>query len=264
MDESIQFNWASLETLVPLCLEFCDQCRKGQDVDIRNMADKVGEAFGIEDIDNFANRRIRNGVESGLGRLFDGEESEELAKIFASMCKPIAEVVVAYAKGEKNASGFMGILGNIHLEGIERLKSILQKTPCISDRIADGLAKQFGPYLVSIYCFSAAYKIYCKAAQDAELAKMHRIEIERFLCEAIEHLKIQRAEMERLLDDALLSRLVPFDKAIGAMDKAVLFDDDDAFVAANSDLRVLFGGRMQYRNKEEFEVLMLSDETFRL
>ena len=264
MNESMQFSWTSLETLIPLCFEFCNQFKRGEDADLRGVVDEVGKAFGINDVDSFVDGRIRNGVEGGLNRLFDGGESKELAKMFASMCKPVAEAVIEYAKGEKNAAGFTKALGNVHLEGAKKLKSAFLQIPGVPEEGAEVLAKRFGPYLISFYCFSAAYKIYRKAAQDAELARMRRMEIERLSCEAIEYLKAQRTEMEHVLSDALLSRLIPFGEAVEAMDEAVLSNDDDAFVAANSDLRALFGGEIQYRNKREFDGLMLSDEAFRL
>ena len=70
--------------------------------------------------------------------------------------------------------------------------------------------------------------------------------------------------MEQLVDTYLLDRLLPFAEGMTAMDQAVLDGDDNRFIEANAELWQLFGRDAQYKSADEFEALMLSEETFRL
>ena len=59
MTEQIGFDWDALDRLIPLCLDFYQQHKKGETVDLHDAACKIGQAFEIDDIDEFAKERIK-------------------------------------------------------------------------------------------------------------------------------------------------------------------------------------------------------------
>lgn len=264
MSESIQLNWSALLQLVSLCSQFKEQKEKGEKVDLHDAAHKVGAAFGIEDIDKASVQKVRTVMESGFAQGVDEQSAKALASLFASSAKPVMTLVVGFAKGDKQPVDFIAGLNDICFGKVGEMQSLLQNALGVPDETANFLAGKLGPYLVSVYAFAAAYNIYQQAAHDAALARVHRLEIEQLTAESICQLKQQRAEMEQMVDGYLLNRLQPFAEGMAAMDQAVLDGDDNRFIEANAELWQLFGRDAQYKSGDEFEALMLSEETFRL
>lgn len=264
MSTEIQLSWSALDTLIPLCLELKERLGNKENIDFQDVASKVGSAFGIEDVDEFIKEKVRQGLERGFGTVLDGEDSKKLSALFAGLCKPVMTFVFRYVKGEANASQLLRSLEDLYARNAADMQHVLEQELGISGEAAELLAGKIVRCLVSVHCFAGAYKIYQRAAQDAELARQHRLEIERLSAEAISRLKAERQELESRLDEFLLSRLDPFDAATMAMDQAIVDDDDDGFVSANAELWELFGRKAQYRSAAEFDGLMSSDEAFKL
>ena len=264
MSEALQLQWPALEELLPLCFNFIEQARGEEGIDLHDAVNNAGRLFGIEDVDEHALAAIEEAVGDGLGQAFDGKDARAVAAIFAAAGDPIMTAVVAFAKGECDAAGFVQSLNAVHLGNISQLQVALQAALGVPEDAASALSGRFGPYLLSIYCLTAAFKIYKRAAHDVQLAKERRIEAERLAAEAVSGLKAERAEMNAVVSAYLLDRLVPFQEGMLAMDRAILDDDDDGYIRANAELWGLFGREAQYSTASEFDDLMLSDEAFRL
>lgn len=264
MSETLQLDWSALEKLLPICAGFAKQKHEGADVDLHETINAIGQALGIEDVEAFVADQLKAAMETGLGQVMSGKDAAAIALLFAENSKPIMQLVIKFATGGSNAVDFVRAINKILFSSTDKLQFILQHSLGISDQAAASLAGTFGPYLVSIYCFIAAFKIYQRAAKDAQLAKERRIEAERLSQEAIALIKAEREEMDGLLSKYMLDRLLPFDEGVAAMDQAILDDDDDGFIRANAGLWEVFGREAQYSNASEFEDLMLSDEAFKL
>lgn len=268
MGETITLSWDALQQLVPLCVEFSEQRKRGEQIDLHDVANKAAAALGIEDLDGELKQRLGQGLEGtlqeGLGTAFGEEDAKALAAILASAAEPAATLVFSYTKGELGAEQLVGGLNQLLAENAGALQEVLMRSLGIPEELAQPLAEKLGGYQLSALCFAAAFKIYRQASEDLRIAREHRIEVERLCAEAIAQLKIQREEMEQLLGGYLLERLVPFEQGVSAMDAALGAGDDDAFVAANAQLWELFGHRAQYSNASEFDDLMLSDQAFKL
>ena len=262
--EEIKITWQSARDLLELCQEFKTQKNDSQEVDLHDAVKKVGQAFGIEDIDKYAKQKFKGAMESGLGEVFEKGDAKAIAGIFAGNCKPVMGAVYEFAKGGLKPEEFIAELNKVCFGSADKLQAALQKSLGVPDDVAQVLADKLGPYLVSVYCFAAAYKIYQKAASDAAEAKERRVEAERLSEEAVAQLRVEREALEGILSDYLLDRLLPFEEGVVAMDQAILEDNDDGFIAANAQLWELFGRQAQYKDASEFEELMLSDEHFRL
>lgn len=275
MEDELALDWTALQRLLPVCMEFRKQYKAGEEIDLHDAASKVAQAFGIEDLDAFAAEKLEQAVdqgaeragqvlEEGFGTAFDDAAAQELAAVFAAACQPIASVLYDFAKGEATEQHLIQTLNSLCLDTTKQLESVLRHALGIPDEALDLIPEALAPYLTSIYCFAGALKIYQQAVQDARIARERRIEVERLCSQAVAQLKAQRLEMEQLLGTYMLDRLLPFEQGIAAMDQAVLDGDDDGFIAANAELWELFGRKAQYRNAQEFDNLMLSDEAFKL
>lgn len=262
-----QLSWPSIQQLLPLVLNLSDQLRRGEEISLREVADRIGLVFGVTDVDAFAASWFRDAVASGMTMAGDGFQSganEAIADIFAACCEPIMTAIVAFAQGELNGNDVLRIVGDINLSCVNEVQEAMRVGLGVPDELAELVSRNLGPLTVSVYAFAAAYQIYRSAARDAELARERRIEVERLCQETIAELKAQRAELEATISAYLLDRLLPFEKGIHAMDQAILDSDDDGFIRANAELWELFGHEAQYHTADEFDELMLSDDSFRL
>ncbi|MDO4212288.1 MAG: hypothetical protein Q4D23_11370 [Bacteroidales bacterium] len=263
-NEIVRFDENTLKQLLPICLDFADKYKRNEKIDIHDAVDKVGQAFGVDNVDKEAQKQIKKLMQDGLGEVFGKDEAKDITKLFSKNCKPVMSLVYQCAKGDIDASKLFDGLDALCLSSRDTLQGLLQKALGIPEPVAERVADKLGPYTVTVYAFAGAYKIYAKAAKDAALAKAQRIEVERLTNEAIAQLKVQRLEMETLVNVYMLDRLLPFDEGINAMDQSIVNDDDDGFIKANAELWELFGRDSQFKSAEEFDDLMLSDEAFKL
>lgn len=264
MEDTLRFDWNALSKLAPLCLEIAGKFKRKESIDIETTLQGIGESFGIEDIDRFAQDKIRNQLDQGLLTNIDPNAANILAQVLASAYIPIKSYLIEFAQGNKDSTDLFVGLNKICFGSTQQLEQVFCASFGIPNEQSAVLAEQFGPYLVLIFCFATAFKIYKKAAEDYSQEKERRIEIERLAQESISQLMIRQQEMQESLDDYLLDRLLPFKEGIAAMDAAILEDDDDRFISANAELWKAFGRKSQYSSADEFESLMNSDEVFRL
>lgn len=263
-DDIIKFDWDNVQELLPVLLKYKKQWDEEARIDIREAAGQVAGVFGIDDLEAFASNKFTAAMENTLGQTFGGDAAQELARIFVENYQPVTDLIINYAQGDIPVSKLGHGLEAMRRASTEGIQKSLQNMLGIPQPAADALSNKFGAYTVSIYCFAATYKIYVAAAHDATLAKERRLEAERLCDEAIAQLKSERAEMEDLVSTYMLGRLLPFGDGVDAMDRAIVKNDDDGFIRANAELWEVFGRNAQYSSAEEFDALMLSDETFKL
>lgn len=264
MDSSISLNWSAAVNLIPLIYEYKGKFSDLTTDDMHELASKVGSVFGLDDVDGF----IQHAVESSMFNVVDAIGGEEgahaVASVFSSICGPVMSHVVAYAQGDIGKTDFFGGLNGIVFGCVDELGRGLTQALGIDPDAAELIAGKLGPRTVSVYCFVAVFKIYQQAAHDATAARERRLEAERLSREAVERLREERAEMQRVVSAYMLDRIPVFSEGVSAMDQAILDNDDDGYIAANAMLWTLFGHEAQYQNAQEFDDLMLSDGAFKL
>ncbi|MBR2555277.1 MAG: hypothetical protein IKE94_10485 [Aeriscardovia sp.] len=99
---------------------------------------------------------------------------------------------------------------------------------------------------------------------DYQAAKEERIRIQKECDERIQLLTDYRSEIEAGVSEYLVSNITIFDEAFTAMDDAILNNDSDAFIDANSKIQKQLGKDMQFHSQDEFDGLMASDNDFKL
>lgn len=105
----------------------------------------------------------------------------------------------------------------------------------------------------------------CKeAVSEYQEAKENRIQIQKECDEHIRILTEYRSEIETGVSGYLVANLTEFDEAFTMMDEAILSNDSDKYINANSKIQKQLGKEMQFHSQSEFDVLMESDEDFKL
>lgn len=257
MELRAEYGWDVLQRLMPICLEYVSKISDGKSFDALHFAADIDDEFKIRiAVQAKVEELIRQGLEENLG-----SNGTDLAPILVDMARSVADSIASYLQtGDANAL-FNG-LDDLLRGNAAQLEAQLTRVLGIPDNISEFLSNNLGGYALTVYLFAAAYHIYAQAAQDAELARQHRIEVEQSVQAALVQLQESRARMEDFLSEYMLSRLLPFQNAVAAMDTAVLEGDDDDYIAANAELWKLFGRKAQYASKQGFDELMASDDPF--
>lgn len=260
MGLSMKLDRDSIERLAPICLEYAKKFASGQKLavsDAFEAFDRVDQEF---DVRNSVRSKVEELLKQGLAEGF-GSDGTQMAALLAGMGEEVADLVADCLKDgcpKKLEHGLDQIMKNASKD----LESQLVQMLGIPQKTADYLAEQFGGLALSLYLFAAAYKIYAHAAEDAEIARQHRIEVEKETQAAIEGLARSRKELDAFLSDYMLDRILPFQGAVEAIDAAVVASDDDDYIKANAQLWILFGRKSQYEDKAGFDELMQSDAPF--
>ena len=105
----------------------------------------------------------------------------------------------------------------------------------------------------------------CKESiTEYQSAREDRIRIQNECEEHIRILTDYRKEIESGVSEYLVSNITVFDEAFTAMDVAILNNDSDAYIDANSKIQQQMGKDMQFHSQSDFDDLMASDDDFNL
>lgn len=102
------------------------------------------------------------------------------------------------------------------------------------------------------------------AVSDYQEAKEERIRIQKECEEHIQILIEYRNEIETEVSAYLVDNLTVFNEAFDQMKEAILNNDSDAYIDANSKIQDQLGKDMQFHSQDEFDGLMDSDDDFKL
>ena len=123
---------------------------------------------------------------------------------------------------------------------------------------------KLSPLALAFTASAAAYQELSKALDDLSVAREERIRIESACQESIALIKQYRQDMEQIVNQYLTEHLETFESGFMAMDKALIENDVDGYIKGNAEIQSILGYQMQFRNQDEFDLLMDSEETFKL
>lgn len=95
-------------------------------------------------------------------------------------------------------------------------------------------------------------------------AVVNRIEVEEACQENIKIIRENRQILSSAIGEYLAFRLEVFGSLLDVMGDALRNEETDTFIEANSELQNILGHDSQFRDTEEFDLLMESDDVFKL
>ena len=105
----------------------------------------------------------------------------------------------------------------------------------------------------------------CKESiSDYIKSKEERILVQKECDEHIKLLTDYRNDYESVVSGYLISNIVTFEEAFIQMDEAVLNNDSDSFIDANSKIQNKLGKESSFNSQSEFDEIMDSDDDFKL
>ena len=117
------------------------------------------------------------------------------------------------------------------------------------------------------FCYEAFEYVVNEIAdslKDAREATRERVLIEQQCAEMLAEMMQAREEMRQLTEQYFKEHYEAIEAGFSAIDRAILHDDIDGFIQGNTMLQEMLGYQQQFRNMDEFDALMDSDEAFKL
>ncbi len=116
--------------------------------------------------------------------------------------------------------------------------------------------------VVAYRALTEVYKELQKALEDERLAYERRRAIEAECAETVASITRYRMEMERVISEYLHDHYDTFETGFAAMDKAIMEEDTDGYIIGNSAIQKALGYHVRFTSMEEFDDIMMSDDTF--
>lgn len=206
----------------------------------------------------------------------------------ASTTFEVVDCTFALGHAVKIESGlefnWVGFFSNVNLIGITRLSGLILKECVIrigsvfsedSDKLTQDVLellpeeseKKLTTLSVTIkeYIDCLDYKKEIESSIDEyKDAKENRIRVEKQVEESTNKLLRYRAAMQQQFETEFAEYLIVFDESFTQMDEAILNNDSNAYIDANSKIQNQLGKDMQFHSQDEFDGLMGSDDDFKL
>ena len=178
---------------------------------------------------------------------------------------------------------WVGYFSRVNYVGVARLSELILKECVIRAKIAIG--KNADAYVESVFGFIPEekkekylllaesvksyldYADYQKAIKESlkeyDEAKKERIRIEKESAENIQKIIECREKMMVIMEEYFADYIVTFDVAVDMMDQGIVENDSNKFIEGNNLIQEKLGKEAQFKNQDEFDSLMGSDDDFK-
>lgn len=102
------------------------------------------------------------------------------------------------------------------------------------------------------------------ALSSAKLARKERIRIEKECGESIRRIQEYRRELDEITEKYFKENRKAFDEALGNMVSGLKLGDADGYIHGANQITRRLGGTVSFRNMDEFDDLMKSDDIIKL
>ena len=103
-----------------------------------------------------------------------------------------------------------------------------------------------------------------EALKEEKLAHEMRIQIELACEEHIKLIRQYRTEIETIVNEYLIETMEVFHESFSGIKNALVIGDVDWFIESSNTIIENFGGKAAFSSMDEFENMMLNEETFKL
>lgn len=178
----------------------------------------------------------------------------------------VAKVMKKYISGEITGTQCIEQLGE---DGFGELGAAMYSTMAVSAvagvgntalTIIAGAAGASVGYMAAV----AVYQELKTSLVEYQLAVEERERIEAECAEAVLMIREYREQMIAAYEQYFTEYLEAFRNGVDAMDAAMIEGDVNGFLGVNAQIQIALGRKPQFRTQDEFDDLMLSDESFKL
>lgn len=224
----------------------------------RNMVIETGEGTVISYSTAFSGSIIQGLLDRSKSKIGKSLSKTNFAAGMTSATIDICRSLHRYITGEIDAEACIEDLGKNGFGEIESAVyssigiALIPKKSAEILIVVGGIAGASFGYIAA----SAIYEELVDALKNAKIADEERRKIEKQCNASIAMIKSYRNEMEQMVIKYMREHYSRFDTYFSIIDKAVLDNDVDGFIAGNNDLQEYLGHKAQFESVEEFNRLM--------
>lgn len=243
---------------------------KGEE-SLQEAAGNVGKTVGIASAfgyaTGFAGSAIKGAMQNSTSGYMRSISETNVAAGMAMAATEVMKTVTRLCQGRITPEQCVEELGE---KGVAQIGSLMGAAVASGTASAAGMGTLTTMALSvagSTVGYSAAVAVYRElstALKDYELAREDRIRVERECAEAIESIRAYRAEMDALTRQYFERSYASFEIGFKAMDQAIIDHDPDGYIIGNTAICEALGRTPQFRDMNEFDDLMASDENLKL
>lgn len=112
--------------------------------------------------------------------------------------------------------------------------------------------------------FTEVYRLLQEALNQASISYDQRVLAEEISRQNIERIRTCREEMDRIVSQYLGRHISAFQSGFRKMDQAILDRDSNGYLRGSTEIQEALGYDVQFRNQDDFDALMDSDDAFHL
>ena len=252
------------KTDVNTIISYVQRLYKGED--IRALSAELAKKYSpavITYIKSFAETGIQDTLKQSDHEVLKNLSKNNFAHALTSASPKIFTDVKSYFDGEIDEGE---LLVRLCKDGQAIRNKILDACGIKSDQLKEdsGMLWIVVSSILAYQASMAAYKEYCAAMKALALAREEREKAEKLCKETVSCIREYRSLMEKQVSEYLNLRLDVIADSFLLMDKAILENDADGFIAGNVELQQMLGYDTQFTSQEEFDDLMYSDQDFKL
>lgn len=105
----------------------------------------------------------------------------------------------------------------------------------------------------------SVYEMTSNAIKECQMARENRLKVETECQEVVNMIIQYRQEMNNIVEEYMSDHYSTFMSGFNAMDKYIIDNDYEGYIAQNVRLQEYLGKEVQFRNQDEFDTLMNSE-----
>lgn len=232
----------------------------GADAAAKNVAKDTAGAVAVGYGTGFAGAALKGAMQNAGSKIVRQLSKTNLPGVTVTVAVDSAKTMGRYFSGEITGLECFEELG---AQGTGMLSSALFTLvgqAAIPIPVVGGMIGGMVGYAVA----SASYGMLLASMKDAELAREERIQIERVCEEHIQMIRTYRLELEQTIKECLRSNMQIFHDSFVCIKESFAIGDVDGFISGANAISEALGRDAQFKNMKEFDILMESNQNFKL
>ncbi len=242
-------------SLVRNAIAFYNGDKTGKDVAVDVLVD-TASAAGVSYATAFGGSVIKGAMQNAASKSVRALSKSNLPAVIATSTIELGKTLKSYFSGEIDGTKCLNEIGE---KGYGMINSALFTAigqMVIPVPVLGALVGSMVGYALS----SASYKILTDSLNEAKRAREERIRIERECAEMKKTLEECRLRLEEKIDKYLQEKREFFCRTFSEIKQALDIGDVDGYIDSMNKITESFGKKPLYRNMDEFNQLMESDE----
>lgn len=212
----------------------------------------------------FSGAVIKGSMQNASSAYIRSLSKTNLASGLVTTTIDIGKTMSRYIRGELTGAQCVEQLGE---QGVGELGAAMYASIAVaavsgSGSVALGVIAGVAGSTLGYTAAVAVYQELATSLKEYEMAKEHRIQIERECQEAKEMICQYRREMDAAVEKHLSEHMQGFKCGFQAIDDSILKNDVNGLILGSAAIQEALGYQPQFRSQKEFDSLIESDSSF--